>query len=137
MYKSKTENQKVCYSHLTSVSPYLLWVQIWKRSGREQDPEKKMFIFLMLSRREHWLDAITALGSQPTWEGTAVVTEKNSDNILEDFIQGKFRRKWRKNKLNENNNFRTKGMMYVWKVFNIPCKIIQNGKDHNVPGTAQ
>lgn len=91
----------------------------------------------MLSRREHWLDAITALGSQPTWEGTAVVIEKNSDNILEDFIQGKFRRKWRKNKLNENNNFRTKGMMYVWKVFNIPCKIIQNGKDHNVPGTAQ
>lgn len=29
---------------------------------------QKMFIFLMLSRREHWFGAIAALGSQPTWE---------------------------------------------------------------------
>lgn len=91
----------------------------------------------MLSKREHWLDAIAALGSQPTWEWTAVVIQKNSDNILEDFIQGKLRRKWRKNKLNENNNFKEKRMLCVWEMFNIPYNIIQNGKNHNVPDMAQ
>lgn len=91
----------------------------------------------MLSRREHWLHAMAALGSQPTWEWTAVVIQKNSDNILEDFIQRKLRRKWRKNKLNQNNNFRAKRMLCVWEMFNIPCNMIQNGKDHNVHDMAQ
>lgn len=28
-------------------------------------------------------------------------------------------------------------MLCVWEVFNIPCNITQNGKDHNVPDMVQ
>lgn len=73
----------------------------------------------MLSRRAHWLGAIAALGSQPTWEWTAVVIQKNSDNILEDFIQEKIKKKMEKNKLNENI-FQKECCMF-WEMFNIPC----------------
>lgn len=73
---------------------------------------QKIFIFLMLSWREHWLGATAALGSQPTWEWTAVVIQKKIRQYFGRCYSGKIKKKMVRKKLNENN-FRAKRILDV------------------------